>query len=511
MNRETLRKSHRKLFTATLGCLVAFLLGPHPTAQAELAVGVEESDAGTLLVYRMTVTPAPEPIPPLRHRLAVREIELMPGNAATHYLRAFPESGFESRVKSLVDQHGEEFYDWINSSEIPLTEFPLEKAREAVASFDSVVDHFIAPASLRRECDWGLGIEEMRGPTIIQMLLPEFTASRTVSRVLALRARVAIAEGDYDRAIDQLRMNYRLARNVGRVPFLICGLIGIAEANLGHQQVIELLAAKDSPNLYWALAELPQPLVDIRRAVQFEMSLGVRIFPFLIDAETASHSPEEWARILANGLSEFGQLTSEGSNNFNLASLEARQAAVAGMSIFFYPGAKQRLIAGGMAAEQVEAMPVGQVVVVDAAREYRRVADEIEKWAYVPYYLARQRDSTELFDAHGATGVATRGYGYVLAALLLPAVEAARAAEARLDWQTRALQIIEAIRMHAAQAGTLPSSLDEIKVVPLPLNPATNQAYQYRLEGATGVLELPFQDGFTGVAYRFEITLSDGN
>jgi hypothetical protein len=97
----------------------------------------------------------------------------------------------------------------------------------------------------------------------------------------------------------------------------------------------------------------------------------------------------------------------------------------------------------------------------------------------------------------------------MLATLLLPAVEAARAAEARLDWQTRAIQIVEAVRMHAAHSGALPTSLDEIEVVPVPLNPATNKPFQYRLDGETAVLDLPFSDGFAGVAWRFEITLAD--
>ena len=66
--------------------------------------------------------------------------------------------------------------------------------------------------------------------------------------MLALRARVAIAEADYDRAIDQLRMIYRLAENVGSESLLVCGLIGIANVSIANQQVIELIAAKNSPS-----------------------------------------------------------------------------------------------------------------------------------------------------------------------------------------------------------------------------------------------------------------------
>jgi hypothetical protein len=78
----------------------------------------------------------------------------------------------------------------------------------------------------------------------------------------------------------------------------------------------------------------------------------------------------------------------------------------------------------------------------------------------------------------------------------------------RLDWQLNALQAIEAIRMHAAETGKLPQSLQEITIVPVPKNPATEQDYQYRLDGDTAILELPQSDGFTGVAWRYEITLA---
>jgi hypothetical protein len=409
----------------------------------------------------------------------------------------------------MVDKYGEAFHDWYSLSQVPLSALPLDKAREAAASFDGEVDHFIAPATIRRQCDWGWGIEDMRGLQIVEFLLPEINASRSISRILALRARVAIAEGDYDRAIDQLRMNYRLAQNVGSEPLLVCGLVGIAEASIANQQVIELIGAKDSPNLYWALAELPQPMVNIRKAIQFEMSMGMRIFPFLLDAETANHAPQEWARMMAQAMSDTGRLT--GSNGgADRVPFEWKQAAVAALSVPMYPAAKQRLIESGMDVEQVEAMPVGQVIAVDAAREYRRVADEIEKSMYVPYHVARQREHQDLF-VDPPMAAMWRGYGYVFARLLLPAVEAARSAEMRLEWQMRALQVVEALRMHAAQSGALPASLDDIKLVPVPSNPATNQPYQYHLDGETAVLELPFSDGFSGIAWRFEITLAGGD
>jgi hypothetical protein len=307
-------------------------------------------------------------------------------------------------------------------------------------------------------------------------------------------------------------MNYRLARNIGQEPIVVCGLVGLAEAGVASGNVIDLIAAPDSPNLYWALSELPRPLVDMREAIRLEMSNGTRVFPALMDVESAAHPPAEWARLIADALKEYETLT-EGSlfQGVSLAQHDLlRTVAGAGLSLVIYPDAKQRLVQSGMDAARVERMPAGQAVLIDAAREYQRIADEIEKWLYAPYPQAKKRmrrADEELFGNRQFSD----GLGRMIADLILPAIQAARTAQMRLHWQMNALRVVEALRMHAAETGSFPASLDEVTVVPVPKNPITEQPYVYRLEGKKAVLELPFSDGMPGVAWRFEIRLADEN
>ena len=494
--------------------LVAALAMAAATARAELQV-VEESDEGHLTIYKMTVTPAAEPDPALKHRLTPEEMDLKPGNAALFYTRAFAEGYVRSAWKGIEKEHGfdvvhggEKSSSWISTT-LPLNELPLEAARSAASKFDTIVEQFVARGTVRRDCDWGHHLEELRGENVFSLLLPEIQESRSLSRALMLRTRVAIAEGDYQRAIDHLRMNYRLAEHVAEAPFLVSGLVGVAEAGLGNAEVIELISQKSSPNLYWALAELPRPFIDLRTAVRFEMGNALRIFPFLLNAESQEHSPDEWARLIAEGVSQFGQFSDGGPPSS--ASRTANQAAVTGLAIIIYPDAKQRLIASGMDAARVEQLPVGQVVAIDASREYRRLADEFEKWWYVPYRVAKGRAAEAdklLSEGSRGAGRFRGGMGRSMAALLLPAMEAARNAQMRLEWQLDSLMAVEAIRMHAAETGALPATLEEITVVPTPENPATGEPFEYRLDGETAVLELPFSDGFAGVAWRYEITLA---
>ena len=84
-----------------------------------------------------------------------------------------------------------------------------------------------------------------------------------------------------------------------------------------------------------------------------------------------------------------------------------------------------------------------------------------------------------------------------------------RDAQVRLDWQLNGLQTdrsdSHARRRNRQVAASRSRRSPSCRV---PKNPVTEQAYQYRLDGDTAVLELPASDGFQGVAWRFEIKLA---
>jgi hypothetical protein len=476
---------------------------------AELAIMEDADGQQGLTVYRLTVTPAGEPDPAFKYRLIPSPFEMRPGNAALYYLRGFTPNGVSGGWKELLKTYGEDEVEgnaqhsgWIlPSSKRPLAELPLDEMRGAIRQFDVIIEQNVKRATIRQECEWGRNFEELEGLDIIGMLIPEVQETRTLSRLLMLRARVAIADGDYDQAIEHLKMNYQLARNVAADPILISGLVGISEANFGNLVLTELIAAKGSPNFYWALAEMQRPFIDVYPAVRYELTWGIKIFPVLLEPEKEEHSPEEWARLLARSLEDM-QMASGGAPQ---VKGWAMRVGVVGFGLLAYPDAKQRLLASGMDAAEIERMPVGKVIAVDASREYQRVAQEHEKWWYMPYHVAR-KSSSRLDKILAARFEG--GYGRILASLLLPALNKVRDNQMRLDWQLNALQAVEAIRLHAAETAKLPASIDEITVVPVPKNPVTNEDYVYRLDGDTAVLELPASDGFPNVAYRYEIKLA---
>ena len=493
-----------------VGCHV-FLAAMLLSSSARGEVSYTEADDDDLTIIRMKVTPAAEPVPALKYRLLTRDIDLKPGNAAPFYYRALLElpRGMQS-IRKKYDEE-EQLGRWYatGAEAAPIDELPLDKVRDASRFADSLVENSLIEATSRRDCDWQLNIDEIRGPDVIAFLLPEFQESRELTRMLMLRTRLAIAEGRFDDAITTMRINYRLARDVARLPFIVCGLIGLAEASMSNGALIDLIAQPASPNTYWALSELPQPLVDMRQAFRYEMDFGPRMFPFIHHSETTDRSPQEWNRLFTQSirdLSSFGDGSIPAQTDLG-AGLSATAFALVG-----YSHAKARLIEEGFDPDRVNAMAVGQVMAIYTERNYLKFANDFEKLWYVPFWEMRVRyraiegrlRNAKPFDGGGDRDVLP------IVSLLLPAIQATRTAQVRLERDISALRVIEALRMYAAShAGGLPKSLDEITEVPVPLNPATGKSFVYRLDDRTAVLELPSSDGIPGYNRRYEIQIVD--
>jgi hypothetical protein len=486
-------------------------------AQCEVTyVETRTTDDHDITVVRMTVTPAAEPVPLFDHRFVARDIELKSGNAAPFYYRALLDLPRRMEAVRKKYDEEEELGKWYStgSEAVPVDQLPLAKVRDALNIASGDTWNELVEATHRRHCDFELGLPEIRGIQLVYTRLEEFQRSRELTRILQLRARLAIAERRYDDAVETMRISYRLARDFGSVPFIVSGLIGIAEASVTNGTVVELIAAPQSPNLYWALSELPDPLISMRDAARFELDFVPRMFPVVHQAETTDRSPQEWNRQFAQlfrdlhkaggGDGLFG--TSPAFDSDVSAGFVATAAALLG-----YSHAKQSLIAAGLDGKRVEEMAVGQVMAIYTERTYKRFANDWEKLWYMPFWEMRQYVDTLEKQITGAkvAGGGNEREVVPIVSLLLPAMEAARSAQGRLERDIAALRVIEALRIYAAaHDARLPASLDDIEQVPVPTNPATGKPFRYRLEGDTAILELPDSEGFPGYNRRFEIQIA---
>ena len=465
----------------------------------------EPEDEDYLEIIEMTVSAAPQPSPLFKHRLTFLPHELTKGNAATGYLHALSSDSMSRKWRKWNKEFGEDVEGWAHY-DTPEEEIPLEQMRQVATSFADEIDPHVSRATRRKHCDWGYRLEELSGPIAIGISINGLQDTRMLSRTLALITKLAILDSRFDDAVDLMRMNYRLAENVGQETLVVASLIGLAQVGITNGNMIDFIAAADAPNMYWALRELPRPLVDIREAIRMESSIGLRIFPDIEEADTTEHSSEEWNRLARKqaDLVYRNMQTISGNPQPQTGNTWIDFASLA-VGICTYTPAKQRLIESGMTSEEVERMAVGQVLLKDAKREYLVSADLLESIVYLPP-VDKKRRAKEVEVLLKRNETELDGVGQILASMLLPAGEQVIRAQLRVERDVDALLVIEALRMHAAETGRFPENLSDVSVVPVPDNPATGKPFEYRLDGETAVLELPKSD--VGIyAKRFRVSL----
>jgi hypothetical protein len=492
---------------ALLAALVAITFST--TVSAGVRHIEDEENAGHVVI-QMEVTPADEPSPVFEHRLTYGPHERVSGNRPQWYTRSFPENTAEFKVWDELT--AQDSFGAYYQSGVPVDAVAWDKLDVSGKSCSQMfLDNYIVPGAQRKDCDWGIHSDQVRGPEFFQILLPEFQSMRSFARMLNLQVRLAIHERRYGDAVKFLRTQYQLGVDVAEEPIIVCGLIGVAIAGIGNAGVADLMAAPDSPNLYWALSELPAVPVSMVSALRKELSISQEQFGGYRELEGSERLPEEWNSHWKSGVASAAGLT------FNFNSSPPRrfeflqQVAPLAIGLHGYSHAKQRLIAWGFDANEVEAMSVGQVLSLYSARVSQLRTDLYMKTYLAPYAFGRslQKEASAYLtvNQHLADGPDRELTPF--ASDMLSVVRAVRTAEMRVARDLAALRVIEALRMHAARNDDRwPDALDDVTSVPVPLNPATDKPFLYHRDGETAVLELPESEGFPGYSRRYEITIS---
>ncbi len=449
---------------------------------APLSLRVHGSEDDEDPTIRLVLHPAAEPRPALKYQLLPGFLDRRPGNAAVHYGKVKSENDVLFGDRELRER----IHRWLDT---PLAKLRSEASSERWLLNDHPIFEHLERAARCESCDWQLPIREGEFYTI---LLPEVQEARRFARLLGVRARLQIAHGRFDEAVQTLQSGYGQARHVGNGPTLINGLVGVAICNIMCGHVREFIQQPDAPNLYWALTQLPSPLIDMRRGIETEMHAVHLSFPELSDLDDMTRGPEYWRESLERFWKNFSQYA-------GMEGLATRPEGLTVLCIRGYPMAKRRLIDRGFSTEQVEAMPVGQVVALDTMRTYEELRDEQFKWFNVPFW-----ESHEGFERAERQSMQSDEILFV-ANMVMPAVKAVRTAVVRNDRQIAALRVIEALRLYAAgHDGELPGNLGQITEVPIPIDPVTGRPFAYQLRRDTAILEGP---PLPGAPLRFEISL----
>ncbi len=304
-------------------------------------------------------------------------------------------------------------------------------------------------------------------------------------------------------------------------------MVATAIANIGAGNVEKILEHPQAPNLYWALANLPRPFIDLGLALEGDKLAMWSGFPGLSTSATdpnAGPLPEDKVGQFGTILTERGLLNIDLPRDFlpplvrqipGLQQAVSRSSKSLGMYHFGqeiqrrHEGAKRTLIAACRPRDKVEQMPPLQVALLHAGLETERVVDEARKWQTFPYWQSAPALAELRRKLERSQSLLPDAPALPLGRMILPALSKTFYARARIERQLVALQCVEAVRLYAAtHDGRLPPALSAIKDVPIPVDPMTGRAFDYELLGDRATLCAEILTGdFPQIVPRYEIRL----
>ena len=182
---------------------------------------------------KLTIYPAAAPRPALKYQLLPDFKERIRGNAAVYYGKVTAEQTGFFGDRALI----EKIDNW--------REVPLAELRKGDVSMPTEsIETRLYRAARCESCDWQLPVREEEFYTIP---LPEVQQTRQFARILATRARIQVARGDFDGAVKTFQSGYALARNVAEGETLINALVGIAISGIMYERVLEFVEQPHAP------------------------------------------------------------------------------------------------------------------------------------------------------------------------------------------------------------------------------------------------------------------------
>ncbi|HKI20064.1 MAG TPA: hypothetical protein VKA15_19400 [Isosphaeraceae bacterium] len=454
----------------TVLCLAAIAAFALP-CRADETVSTPET------LIRLSVSPAPAPKPALRYLLLPELREMNPGNPIQNYMKCFME-----QQKFFFDKEAFERRDKLLS--MPLKELPAQELKD-YGSF------------ALRQADWAARLDTPDWQFLLTIRtdgvsarIPDVQEMRTLARALQVRFRAEIALGRFDDALKTAKTMFAMSRHLGEHLVFIGDLVGIAIAAVTASSLEEMLQQPGCPNLYWALTNLPVPLVSIDKGTEGERVGILAEFHDLDDS-----APMSAARI-KKFIAHMDKILSEPGKPSITAALDARakdeKTVIA---------ARRRLVEYGLPEERLLRFPALQVILLDEKREYEVRRDDTMKLMNLPIWQVQSLAA----DIEKANKAPT-----VFAETLAEGIFNVRKSQVRLDQRIALLRHVEALRLYAADHhGSLPAKLSDVSV-PLPDDPSTGKPFRYEVIGNTAHLRgsPPFgEDKNPGANLHYEVSL----
>ena len=446
---------------------------------------IAEVPPSDVTIIKMVVEARGEPKPALKYLLLPELKDMQPGNPIAAYMKCFMEQNNFYRSKEAVADREK----WLNA---PLSDLP-----ENLADYGGSGTRQADYAARLDTPDWQL-LNKLRTDGL-GLLLPDIQQLRELAAVLKVRYRGQIKLGKFDDAIRTHQTMFALARHLREHPTVIGELVGIAIATIAIGPFEEMIQQPGCPNMYWAISQMPSSLVGLRKGFQGERIFVLAEFgsytdPTRVWDEDDVRKVRDIAKRLRGALESGPTSTAERVENQLKERLKNET---------WLGDARKRLIASGLPEAKVKKYPAEQILFLDMIASYEVVRDNTMKWANFPYWQVED-------ELQKMQKTIPANLEEIIAKAILPAMFKIRMAQARLDQRIAMLQVIEALRLHAAaNDGKLPGALSEVKL-PLPIDPISGKGFNYKLDGATAILKGTPPKGSEKIAVyniRYELTI----
>jgi hypothetical protein len=419
----------------------------------------DEPAANSETLIRLTVHPAAAPKPVLRYQLLPELKEMNPGNPIQNYLKCFMDE-----QKLFFDKEALQRREELLA--MPLKELPARELQEYGGFALSQADW----AARLDNPDWQI-LLNMKAQGIYAQI-PDVRQLRPLATALKVRMRAEVALRRFDDALRTAKTIFAMSRHLGEHPTFVGNLYGFVIANLAIGPLEEMLEQPGCPNLYWALTNLPNPLVSLATASQGER-VGIIQWVFRDLDDSAPMSADRLTRLVAS-LDKFMEREFPNKLGKGLqAWLDARTKDEG-----LVRAARRRLVESGLSEERVQLFPADQVILLDEKRELEVRFDDHIKLTSLPFWQAEALASQTM-----PTKVPA-----LFANELIPEVSNMLRVKCRLEQRLALLRHVEALRLYAAEHnGVLPPKLSDV-TVPLPDDPVTGKPFRYEVAGNTAHL-----------------------
>ncbi|MEM7681222.1 MAG: hypothetical protein AAF288_04625 [Planctomycetota bacterium] len=423
---------------------------------------------------------------PFRWELLPPAHEIRSGNAAVAYREAFSDDGFMllsqephwAEIRRLTSPGAMRSGEPADSLPEPTATSPLA----ADALDNNLGMRGFHEAARYRQVDWEIKLR----PEPLNSLLPHLSEMRVGVSVASIEARRALDKGDFGEALDCIRTVLAVARHASpEAPVsLIESITGLAILRLSSETMTVWCSTPRAPNLYFALSELPSPVVSLVPALRTERDFFFFRFPELADHDVAPTDEQCIAMLdafLRGGARDILGLERPVVDTTAFARAHLFAAA--------YPHARYWLREHrGWTEEQIDELSPVQAVAVVARSQHMENRDRVFRWATLPLperLIFPMRD-----DAFWDEMIARpSGLIHLYDRILFPALGTAGRLEAKPMLAFARLRVIESLRHHVAtHGGALPASLDELELPP-PDDPCTGRPFGYRVEDGAVILE----------------------